>query len=168
VNAHLKDGREVAAAYDAATAELQALFALLQQPRGLAPAPLVDLPKLIVPAGNFTQTRFEKVVEDGKEYIRSGDIIQFVPSQRFSRPFAKSPLDLYRALRTVNPSPYMFILDAGDFKGSIMPPPEAVAEGKVASNFVRDDHFVVNLVRGKGVYGNLVRREVARLEKAAA
>jgi anthranilate synthase component I len=68
-----------------------------------------------VPEGNFTKARFEKVVEDGKEFIRSGDIIQFVPSQRFTRPFTKSPLHLYRALRTVNPSPYMFILEAGDF-----------------------------------------------------
>jgi anthranilate synthase component 1 len=50
-----------------------------------------------------------------KEYIRAGDVIQVVPSQRFSRPFTKTPLDLYRALRTVNPSPYTFILDAGDF-----------------------------------------------------
>ena len=68
-----------------------------------------------MPPGNFTQARFEKMVEDGKEFIRAGDIIQFVPSQRFSQPFRKSPLDLYRALRTVNPSPYMFILEAGDF-----------------------------------------------------
>jgi anthranilate synthase component 1 len=68
-----------------------------------------------VPSGNFTPDRFEQAVEDGKEYIRSGDIIQFVPSQRFTAPFTKSPLDLYRALRTVNPSPYMFIFDAGDF-----------------------------------------------------
>jgi len=68
-----------------------------------------------VPPGNFTQARFEQAVEDCKEYIRAGDIIQAVPSQRFSRPFARSPLDLYRALRTVNPSPYMFILETGDF-----------------------------------------------------
>jgi anthranilate synthase component 1 len=114
VNAHLR-GTDAGAAYDAAVAELQQLYALLRQPRALAPAPLVDTPKITVPAGNFTRERFEKVVEDAKEYIRSGDIIQFVPSQRFTQPFTKSPLDLYRALRTVNPSPYMFILEAGDF-----------------------------------------------------
>jgi anthranilate synthase component 1 len=113
VNAHV--GQDAGAAYDAAAAELRELFALLRHPRELAPAPLIDPPKLDVPSGNFTRERFEKVVEDGKEYIRSGDIIQFVPSQRFTRPFRKSPLDLYRALRTVNPSPYMFILEAGDF-----------------------------------------------------
>jgi anthranilate synthase component 1 len=114
VNAHLR-GRDAGAAYDAAATELRELYALLRQPRELIPAPLVDTPNLTVPPGNFTQARFEQVVEDGKEYIRSGDIIQFVPSQRFTREFKKSPLDLYRALRTVNPSPYMFILEAGDF-----------------------------------------------------
>ena len=114
VNAHLR-GRDAGAAYDAAATELRELYALLRQPRELIPAPLVDTPNLTVPPGNFTQARFEQVVEDGKEYIRSGDIIQFVPSQRFTREFKKSPLDLYRVLRTVNPSPYMFILEAGDF-----------------------------------------------------
>ena len=113
VNAHVTGSQ--AAAYDAAVAELHELFAMLSQPRELAPAPLVDVPKITVPPGNFTQAAFEQAVDDGKEFIRAGDIIQFVPSQRFTRPFAKTPLDLYRALRTVNPSPYMFILEAGDF-----------------------------------------------------
>lgn len=113
VNAHV--GGDPAAAYDAAVAELHHLYDILKQPREIAPAPLVDLPRITVPPGNFTRERFEQVVEEGKEFIRAGDIIQFVPSQRFSRNFAKSPLDLYRALRTVNPSPYMFILEAGDF-----------------------------------------------------
>jgi anthranilate synthase component I len=113
VNAHIQGDAGVA--YDAAVTELQYLFNLLQQPRGLAPALLIEPGKVAVPPGNFTQARFEAAVEAGKEFIRAGDIIQFVPSQRFTRPFSQSPLDLYRALRTVNPSPYMFILDAGDF-----------------------------------------------------
>jgi anthranilate synthase component 1 len=113
VNAHVNG--DAAAAYDAAVAELHHLYAILKHPREIAPAPLIEPAKVSVPAGNFTRERFEKVVEDGKEFIRSGDVIQFVPSQRFSRAFSKSPLDLYRALRTVNPSPYMFILETGDF-----------------------------------------------------
>ncbi len=108
-------GQEASEAYDAAVAELRELYAMLREPRALSPAPLVEPGKLTVPAGNFTQARFEQTVDACKEYIKSGDIIQVVPSQRFSRPFARSPLDLYRALRTVNPSPYMFILEAGDF-----------------------------------------------------
>lgn len=113
VNAHVRG--DAGAAYDAAVAELRELYAMLRQPRELAPAPLVEPGKLTVPPGNFTQERFEKTVDACKEYIKAGDIIQVVPSQRFSRPFAKSALDLYRALRTVNPSPYMFILETGDF-----------------------------------------------------
>ncbi|GAB1489028.1 anthranilate synthase component I [Opitutaceae bacterium] len=114
VNAHITDGNP-AAAYDRAVTELEHLFSLLRRPRALAPAPLVDAPKVTVPPGNFTRERFEQVVEDTKEFIRSGDIIQVVPSQRFTTPFAGSALDLYRALRTVNPSPYTFILETGDF-----------------------------------------------------
>jgi anthranilate synthase component 1 len=68
-----------------------------------------------VPSGNFTKAAFEKMVDDSKEFIRAGDIFQIVLSQRFSRGFKKSPLDLYRALRTVNPSPYMFLLETPDF-----------------------------------------------------
>ncbi len=113
VNAHVNGN--VDAAYDAAVAELQVLFGLLNQKRELAPAPLLDLAQVDVPPGNFTQPQFERVVDDCKEYIRAGDIIQVVPSQRFSRPFNQSPLELYRALRTVNPSPYMFILETGDY-----------------------------------------------------
>jgi anthranilate synthase component I len=113
VNAHIKG--DPGAAYDQAVAEINQLHSLLKQPRELSPAPLVDSPKIQIPPGNFTRERFEQCVEDSKEYIRAGDIIQVVGSQRFTKPFAKSPLDLYRALRTVNPSPYMFILETGDF-----------------------------------------------------
>lgn len=113
VNAHTRG--DPGKAYDAAVKELEHLYSLLKEPRELAPAPLIDPPKITVPAGNFTRERFEQVVRDGQEFIRAGDIIQFVPSQRFSRAFSKSPLDLYRALRTVNPSPYMFILETEEF-----------------------------------------------------
>ena len=113
VNAHVRG--DAGDAYDAAVTEVRALYDLLKQPRDLAPAPLVEPARIDVPPGNFTRARFEKAVEDSKEFIRAGDIIQVVGAQRFAKPFTKSPLDLYRALRTVNPSPYMFILEAGDF-----------------------------------------------------
>lgn len=113
VNAHIGD--DANAAYDAAITEIEELHAILKDPRELAPAPLISAPQIEVPPSNVTRERFEQCVEESKEYIRSGDIIQVVGSQRFSKPFQKSPLDLYRALRTVNPSPYMFILETGDF-----------------------------------------------------
>jgi len=113
VNAHVGD--DPVAAYQAAAAELRLLFDLLSQPRALAPAPLVEPGAPAVPPGNFTRPQFEATVTACQEFIRAGDIIQVVPSQRFTQPFPRPALDLYRALRTVNPSPYMFILDTGDF-----------------------------------------------------
>jgi len=62
----------------------------------------------------FTQESFEKSVEKIKEYIVDGDVMQVVISQRLSIPFHARPLDLYRALRSLNPSPYMYYMDLGD------------------------------------------------------
>ena len=115
VNAHVGDAAGASQAHADAEAELRELFGILSKPSSLAPAPLIGSPKIEVPPGNFTRANYEKLVDSVKEYILAGDIIQVVPSQRFSRPFTKTPLDLYRALRTVNPSPYTFILDTGDF-----------------------------------------------------
>lgn len=63
----------------------------------------------------FKQADFEQAVEQAREYIRAGDIMQVVLSQRLSIPFAAAPLDLYRALRTLNPSPYMYFVDLDEF-----------------------------------------------------
>ncbi len=63
----------------------------------------------------FTRAGFEAAVDRVKEYIVEGDAMQVVLSQRMSVPFQAPPLDLYRALRSLNPSPYMFYLDLGDF-----------------------------------------------------
>nr|VFK61952.1 MAG: anthranilate synthase component 1 [Candidatus Kentron sp. UNK]VFK70070.1 MAG: anthranilate synthase component 1 [Candidatus Kentron sp. UNK] len=63
----------------------------------------------------FTREGFESAVKRAKEYIVEGDIMQVVLSQRLSIPFQANPLNLYRALRGVNPSPYMYYLDLGDF-----------------------------------------------------
>ncbi len=67
-------------------------------------------------SSNFKKDEFEKVVERCKEYIEEGDIIQVVISQRFSRDFGGDPLTIYRILRYLNPSPYMYYLDFGDLK----------------------------------------------------
>ncbi|HRD48597.1 MAG: anthranilate synthase component I [Candidatus Competibacter sp.] len=63
----------------------------------------------------FTQSAYERVVERIKDYILAGDCMQVVPSQRLSAPFRAAPLDLYRALRGLNPSPYMYFFHLGDF-----------------------------------------------------
>lgn len=63
----------------------------------------------------FGQEAFESAVEKIREYILAGDAMQVVPSQRMTIPFDSSPLNLYRALRSTNPSPYMYYMDLGDF-----------------------------------------------------
>ncbi len=64
---------------------------------------------------NLTHEQYDQIVARCKEYIYAGDIIQTVPSQRFSRPTTAHPLEIYRALRTINPSPYMYYLELDDF-----------------------------------------------------
>ena len=63
----------------------------------------------------FGRTRYEAAVERIREYILAGDVMQVVPSRRLSLPFTAAPLDFYRVLREINPSPYMYFLDFGDF-----------------------------------------------------
>lgn len=78
-------------------------------------------PETLVPAAldeadfvsGFTREGFIAAVEKSKEYIRAGDIFQVVLSQRLSVPFNARPVDVYRALRALNPSPYMYFLDVG-------------------------------------------------------
>jgi anthranilate synthase component 1 len=67
------------------------------------------------PESNMSRERFERAVEKSQQHIVAGDIFQVVISQRFQTPFTGDPLDLYRCLRLVNPSPYMFCLRFGDF-----------------------------------------------------
>jgi len=62
---------------------------------------------------SFTRGEYEDVVRRAQEYIRAGDIFQVVPSQRLSVPFRARPIDVYRALRALNPSPYMYFIDLG-------------------------------------------------------
>ncbi|MEM7791937.1 MAG: anthranilate synthase component I [Verrucomicrobiota bacterium] len=113
VNAHI-DGA-VDAAYDAAIHEIKQICKQLENPHMLTHRELGEPAEIPIPKGNFEQPDFESAVEQIKEYIRAGDVIQTVLSQRFEKDFQETPLDLYRALRTVNPSPYMVLLEDSDF-----------------------------------------------------
>jgi anthranilate synthase component 1 len=100
--------------YDRALAAIDVLVGRLRQSVPLGEAPLPSLPPPL--ASNLSQARFEDMVRSAKEYIAAGDVIQVVLSQCFSTPLRHDPFDLYRALRSINPSPYMFYLDQGDIK----------------------------------------------------
>ena len=114
-NAFLDEHDSPAEAYAAAQGRITSIIDILNRPLHI-PA-LNGLVKISdEPAtSNTTQAEYEQMVCDGKEFIAAGDIFQFVPSQRFTTDFEQSPVDLYRALRHVNPSPYMFVLEMGDF-----------------------------------------------------
>jgi len=101
-------------AWEHAQARLDALTAKLRQP-GSYPTPITrDVLDESHFVSGFTHDGFIAAVEQSKEYIRAGDIFQVVLSQRLSVPFNARPVDVYRALRALNPSPYMYFLDVGD------------------------------------------------------
>ncbi len=115
VNAILDDAETPAAAYENATDEIERIISLLEQPSEHQP---VTLPEAVAPVAfesNQTKEKFIANVEASKKYIAAGDIIQVVGSQRFSAPVTASPVDIYRATRSVNPSPYMFLLELDGF-----------------------------------------------------
>ena len=115
VNAVLDDTASPAEAYENATGEIDRLISLLEQPSEHRP---VTVPKELPPLlfeSNLPREKFVANVLKAKEYITSGDIIQVVGSQRFSAPVKASPLDIYRAARSINPSPYMFLLELDGF-----------------------------------------------------
>ncbi|MCB4821599.1 anthranilate synthase component I [Roseicella aerolata] len=107
-------GLDPRSAWEAAQARLDEAEAALDRPLPRPAAP-VSLPTLPEPGSNFTREGFIAAVETAKEYIRAGDCFQIVPSQRFSVPFALPPFALYRALRRINPAPFLFHFDFGGF-----------------------------------------------------
>jgi anthranilate synthase component 1 len=100
-------------AYDAAQSRLQELVAKLSAPVS-APA-TEQLPATEIQR-DFSKTDFLKAVDVTKDYIAAGDVMQVVIGQLLKKRYTGSPLTLYRALRALNPSPYMYFYDMGDFQ----------------------------------------------------
>ena len=108
VNAY--PGDDLRRCYDEACAKLHHLLAQLSQPASLKAAAPATLPTPGEVQSNTSEADFLRIVDEAKEFIRAGDVFQVVLSQRFATPYDGSPLELYRALRFINPSPYMFLL----------------------------------------------------------
>ena len=110
-HAHVDAAADLRAAYDQACAKVERLIARLQRPV-VAPRSLTaGEPGPI--GSNLTQEQYEAIVRRAKEYIVAGDVIQVVLAQRFECPLRAHPFNIYRCLRAVNPSPYMFFLRMG-------------------------------------------------------
>ena len=113
-NAHLDDATDagIEQAYEDAVARIKTLYARLDAP---LPTLLPDPTAVCTPtSANKTQSQYEQMVRDAKEYIKAGDIFQVVLSRRMERRTTAHPFAIYRALRMLNPSPWMYYLNFGE------------------------------------------------------
>jgi anthranilate synthase component 1 len=111
----LPESGDADAAYDRAQATIESLLGALSSPlsikNGAGPKA-----RHVAPESNMTRETFERHVRTAKEHILAGDAFQIVVSQRLAAQTQSEPFQIYRALRILNPSPYMFFFDAGDFQ----------------------------------------------------
>src|SRR5262249_7582902 len=153
-HAHVDGTQSPQAAYDAAVGRIDGLVERLrgsrEEPRGVEGVPGEV-------RSNFTQEAYEGAVRRAKEYIRAGDCIQVVLAQRFELPLAVPPFNVYRCLRTVNPSPYMFYLALGDH--------ELVGASPEVMVRVEDRDITVRPIAGTRARGT-VEQDDRRLEEA--
>jgi len=113
-NAHVK--KDPSQAYDKAIKTIDALARKLLKPvKTKKPKAIKKKGKYLIKS-NLTEAQFSRIVKKAKKYIRQGDIIQTVLSQRLKTDISCNPFDIYRILRSINPSPYMFYLKFGDLK----------------------------------------------------
>ena len=104
------EGNAAEPAYEAAAREIEKVLDQLRLPISFPPILTESEPSPGRAESNTTREEYHAMVNRAKEYIRAGDIFQMVPAQRFETAFAGDALDLYRTLRFINPSPYMFCL----------------------------------------------------------
>ena len=136
---HVRLYGDVERAYREATDKIDELARRLSQPLELPPDLLRESPNPAEspePKSNFSRPEYHRAVEKCVEYIYAGDVIQVVNSQRYSRQTGVHPFQIYRSLRGVNPSPYMYYLDLDDFQivGAAIETVAQVEDGIVATH----------------------------------
>lgn len=138
---------QVESAYEEASARLDKLYNLLLSPRTpLPPQPPIREISASEIRSNVGKDGYEGFVSTLKKHIKKGDIIQAVPSQRIERPTSVHPFNVYRHLRTLNPSSYMFYVDCGDYQ-FVGASPEMLV--KVDKNLVYAHPIAGTVRRGK-------------------
>jgi anthranilate synthase component I len=116
-NIKLEPRGDLRRAYDQACKRIRKVISTLQsQPRGIEPRELADGKSKVKFRSNLSRAAFADAVKRAKEYIRAGDIIQAVLCQRLETETASDPFEIYRALRSINPSPYMYYLELEDLR----------------------------------------------------
>ncbi len=143
-------------AYLKACARLSTVVNALREPLPLGPAPSLRELEMPEPTSNTSENRYLEMVRKAQDYIVAGDIFQVVLSQRFSTPFALSSFALYRSLRRLNPSPFLFHLNFGDF-ALVGSSPEILVR-------VRDGEVTIRPIAGTRPRSDDEERDIA-LEK---
>ena len=116
-NVRVDEETDLRRAYEQATRRIEkAVSSLQKKPRGIEPRDVSESKGERPFRSNLTREGFQKIVSKAKEYIKAGDIIQAVLCQRLETETATDPFEIYRALRFINPSPYMFYLELEDFR----------------------------------------------------
>jgi len=155
-HAHL-DG-DIEAAYLQATRRIDTLVERLRQPIPPDASPMATAFSSSV-SSNLSQAEFEYSVSRAKDYIYAGDIIQVVLSQRLVKPTSASPFAIYRSLRSINPSPYMYYLHFGDFN-IVGASPELLV--RVEDGVVSNHPIAGTRARGSDVAQDLALEEELR------
>jgi anthranilate synthase component 1 len=133
VLAHVHVGDDLELAYTMAQATIAEVRGALAGPVPMGPPPEADRPAPEF-RSNMPRERFEAMVARIVEYVHAGDAFQVVPSQRWSSPISQEAFSIYRGLRTVNPSPYMYFLDFCDFQiAGASPEPLLTVTGRQVS-----------------------------------
>ncbi len=117
IMSHVHLDEDVEKSYSEAVRKIDSLVARLNEPITTTRQMNGSVPTVTEskPTSNFEKETFKAVVDKIKRYVTEGEVIQVVPSQRLSQKTTAAPFDIYRALRTINPSPYMFFFDFKDF-----------------------------------------------------
>jgi len=153
-------GWSAQAAYAIAERRIAEALAQLALPAPAAPLPVEEPPPPPEPVSNTSPDAYKAMVERVKAYCRAGDCFQVVPSQRFSAPFELPSFALYRALRRLNPSPFLFHLCFGDF-AIVGSSPEILVR-------LRDDVVTVRPIAGTRPRGKTPAEDAALEEELLA
>jgi anthranilate synthase component 1 len=163
-HAHIHPDVSPDEAYDEAVARIDALVERLGhapvEPAGAATTPNGPAQTPAEVRSNFTPAAYQAIVGRAKEYIRAGDVIQVVLAQRFEMPLAAAPFNVYRCLRAVNPSPYMFYLAMGPY-ALAGASPEVMAR-------VEDGELTVRPIAGTRPRGTMEREDQALADELLA
>lgn len=162
---HVRTDGDLEAAYQEAIGRIEKLASRLEDTLGCPPKK-VSFDSPVEATSNFSQEAYEEVVRRCREYIINGDIIQVVPSRRVARPTFADPFGIYRSLRSLNPSPYMYFLELDGFH-IIGASPEALV--RVEDGLVYNFPLAGTYRRGATVEeDNQLARKLRRDEKEVA